>query len=120
SGHTTQIIETGTNATTATVSTSPLVAGSHSEPVPAVAAALAPSVVQIETNQGLGTGFVYDSDGHILTAAHVVEGAGNTVTVRLADGSTRTGHVVGADQSTDVAVVKISLSGTKARPANLA
>ena len=44
-------------------------------------------VVQIETRSGLGSGFVYDADGHILTAGHVVEGAGKTVNVRLADGS---------------------------------
>jgi putative serine protease PepD len=123
SGHTTKIIETGSNATTATVSTSPTVVSNGKngeEPVAAVASTLAPSVVQIETSQGLGAGFVYDSAGHILTAAHVVEGAGDTVTVRLADGSSRSGHVVGSDQNTDVAVVKVDLSGTKARPASLA
>jgi putative serine protease PepD len=110
------------NATTATVSTTPsrLTGNGSTEPVAAVASALARSVVQIETTQGLGSGFIYDSSGHILTAAHVVAGAGNTVTVRLADGSTQKGTVVGSDQSTDVAVVKINLSGTTARPASLA
>jgi putative serine protease PepD len=121
-GHTTTIVRsTSANATTATVSTSPTVAGSSTtEPIAAVAAALAPSVVQIETSQGLGSGFIYDTAGHILTAAHVVTDAGKTVTVRLADGTTRTGTVVGADTGTDVAVVKIDLSGTKATPASLA
>ncbi|MDQ1467895.1 MAG: putative serine protease PepD [Actinomycetota bacterium] len=123
-GNTTKIIrETGANSTTATVAAKPTtVATSNgsSEPIAAVAAALAPSVVQIETSQGLGSGFIYDSAGHILTAAHVVSGAGNTVTVRLADGTTRTGTVVGADASTDVAVVKIALGGTAAKPASLA
>jgi putative serine protease PepD len=123
SGHTTKIVQGGTDATTATVSTRPTVVSTSkgsTEPVAAVAANLAPSVVQIETSQGLGSGFVYDTAGHILTAAHVVEGAGNTVTVRLADGVTRNGTVVGADQSTDIAVVKINLNGTKATPASLA
>jgi putative serine protease PepD len=122
SEHTTKIVETG-NATTATVSTSPSVVSTsknQAEPVAAVASTLAPSVVQIETDEGLGSGFIYDNVGHILTAAHVVEGAGNTVTVRLADGTTKSGHVLGADENTDVAVVKISLSGTKARSASLA
>lgn len=121
-GHTTTIVRANSaNATTATVSTSPAVSGSSTiEPIAAVAAALAPSVVQIETSQGLGSGFIYDTAGHILTAAHVVTGAGNTVTVRLADGTTRTGTVVGADTGTDVAVVKIDLSGTKGTPASLA
>ena len=123
-GNTTKIIrETGANSTTATLAAKPTpVATSNgsTEPIAAVAAALAPSVVQIETSQGLGSGFIYDSAGHILTAAHVVSGAGDRVTVRLADGTTRTGTVVGADASTDVAVVKIALGGTAAKPASLA
>jgi putative serine protease PepD len=77
------------------------------EPVAAVAAAVAPAVVQIETSSGLGSGFVYDSDGHILTANHVVDGAGKHVKVRLADGTLHDGDVVGGDQASDVAVVKI-------------
>jgi putative serine protease PepD len=77
------------------------------EPIAAVAAAVSPAVVQIETRQGLGSGFVYDQDGHILTAAHVVEGAGKTVNVRLADGTLHKGEVIGADDASDVAVVKI-------------
>lgn len=119
---TTVVRAANANSTAATVSTTPSVAKSNgsTEPVAAVAAALAPSVVQIETNQGLGSGFIYDDEGHILTAAHVVSGAGDTVTVRLADGTTRTGTVVGSDVSTDVAVVKVELSGTKAKPASLA
>ena len=76
------------------------------EPVAAVAKAVLPSVVQIETSTGLGTGVVYDSDGYILTAAHVVEGSSD-VTVRLADGRLVQGRVEGADADTDVAVVSI-------------
>jgi putative serine protease PepD len=85
----------------------PVVQDNVDEPVAAVAAAVSPAVVQIETRSGLGSGFVYDPDGHILTAAHVVEGAGNTVNVRLADGSVHKGEVIGADDASDVAVVKI-------------
>jgi putative serine protease PepD len=77
------------------------------EPIAAVAAAVSPVVVQIETRDGLGSGFVYDGDGHILTAAHVVDGAGKTVNVRLADGSVHKGEVIGSDDASDVAVVKI-------------
>jgi putative serine protease PepD len=77
------------------------------EPIAAVAAAVSPAVVQIETRAGLGSGFVYDAEGHILTAAHVVEGAGKSVNVRLADGSVHKGEVIGADDASDVAVVKI-------------
>src|SRR5207248_8468253 len=80
---------------------------SSQEPIAAVAAAVSPSVVQIETNSGLGSGVIYTKDGYILTAAHVVDGAGKSVKVRLADGSLKDGQVVGADDSSDIAVVKI-------------
>ncbi|MBA3348916.1 MAG: trypsin-like peptidase domain-containing protein [Actinobacteria bacterium] len=83
-----------------------LVSPQGREPVAAVATAVLPSVVQIETESGLGTGVVYNSDGFILTAAHVVEGSSG-VTVRLADGRRVPGHVEGADEDTDVAVVSV-------------
>jgi len=91
---------------------------STQEPIAAVAAAVSPSVVQIETDSGLGSGVIYTSDGYILTAAHVVDGAGKTVKVRLADGSQKTGNVVGADDASDIAVVKID--GTNLEAASLA
>ncbi|MFN0091186.1 MAG: trypsin-like peptidase domain-containing protein [Acidimicrobiales bacterium] len=68
---------------------------------------VSPAVVQINTNGGLGSGFIYDSAGYILTAAHVVEGGGSQVKVRLKDGVRVDGQVLGLDQETDVAVVKI-------------
>ncbi len=71
-----------------------------------VAAAVGPAVVQLQTGVGVGSGVIYDTDGHILTAAHVVGGRGS-VEVRLADGTSVTGEVLGADDGTDVAVVKI-------------
>jgi len=77
------------------------------EPIAAVAAKVSPCVVQIEGSNDLGSGFIYDNDGHILTAAHVVEGQGNTVDIRLADGSVHKGDVLGGDTASDVAVVKI-------------
>lgn len=87
------------------------------DPAAAVHDAVSPAVVQIETASGLGTGFVYDAKGYILTAAHVVSTAsefGNTangfeqeVTVRLADGTRVRGEVLGSDLNNDVAVVKI-------------
>jgi S1-C subfamily serine protease len=85
------------------------VTGNPDEPVEAVARALAPAVVQIETSQGLGSGFVYDPSGLVLTAAHVVDGS-NQVTVRTADGQAHKGKVLGADDASDVAVVKIDPS----------
>lgn len=87
--------------------------GDSAEPVADVAAALSPSVVQIETRDGLGSGVVFRSDGYILTAAHVVAGYGE-VTVRLADGARLEGRVVGADENSDVAVVRVDETGLPA------
>ncbi|MGL5059832.1 MAG: HhoA/HhoB/HtrA family serine endopeptidase [Microcoleus sp.] len=56
--------------------------------------------------RGSGSGFIFGSDGRILTNAHVVEGA-DTVTVKLKDGREFQGKVLGVDKVTDVAVVKI-------------
>ena len=56
--------------------------------------------------RGTGSGFVIGADGVILTNAHVVEGA-DTVNVTLRDGRSFQGRMLGADQVTDVAVVKI-------------
>jgi len=87
------------------------------EPVAAVAKALLPTVVQLETDQGLGSGVIYDKSGYILTAAHVVEGA-SQVTVRLANGNKLTGRVLGTDSGTDIGVVKVD--GGNLQPAALA
>ncbi len=86
-----------------------LVPGDATEPVAAVAEAVAPSVVQINTDFGLGSGVVMDREGHILTAAHVVEGA-TAVQVRLPDGTMFEGTVIGTHAETDVGVVKIPSS----------
>lgn len=56
--------------------------------------------------EGIGSGFIINSNGEVLTNAHVVDGV-NTVTVTLKDGRTFKGKVMGADPVTDVAVVKI-------------
>jgi S1-C subfamily serine protease len=83
------------------------------EPVATVAKALLPAVVQLETGSGVGSGVVYDSDGLVLTAAHVVSGA-SELTVRLADGTRIRGEVVGSDEATDVAVVRVARRGLEA------
>ena len=84
----------------------PLLDGTGTEPIVDVARVVSPSVVQIETGEGLGAGIVYDADGLILTAAHVVTGA-SQVDVRLADGTLVDGQVVGTHDATDVGVVSI-------------
>ncbi|AFY44864.1 HhoA/HhoB/HtrA family serine endopeptidase [Nostoc sp. PCC 7107] len=60
-----------------------------------------------EQMRGLGSGFIIDKSGLVLTNAHVVDKA-DKVTVRLKDGRTFEGKVQGIDEVTDLAVVKIN------------
>ena len=59
-----------------------------------------------------GTGFVYDSKGDIVTNDHVVEGA-SSISVKFADGSTYKATVVGADPSSDLAVIHVNVPASK-------
>ena len=56
---------------------------------------------------GMGSGFVYDNLGHIITNAHVVEGV-SKATVTFLDGTQYDAEVVGKDKFTDIAVIKVS------------
>jgi S1-C subfamily serine protease len=56
--------------------------------------------------EGTGSGFVYDTDGHIVTNYHVIEGA-EELNVTLADETTVPAEVVGTDPSNDLAVIKV-------------
>ncbi len=94
------------SATSSDGSIAPTAVVDGAEPVAVAAAAIAPAVVQIETSTGVGSGVTYDDSGLILTVAHVV-GSSRTVDVRLADGSTVQGQVLGTHADTDVAVVQI-------------
>jgi putative serine protease PepD len=81
--------------------------------IAAVAAAVQPSVVQLNVSgadgEGTGTGFVVSGDGYIVTNNHVAGGAGDggKIDVTFSDGSTATGKLVGADAGYDLAVVKV-------------
>ena len=57
-------------------------------------------------SRGVGSGFIVDSKGYILTNEHVVEGA-TRITVGLQSGEKFRGRVIGIDEETDVAVIKI-------------
>jgi S1-C subfamily serine protease len=66
-----------------------------------------------------GSGFVIDTQGHILTNAHVVEGA-DKITVTLGkNGSPIAAHVVGKDTSTDVAVLQVDAPQSELHPVQL-
>lgn len=97
----------------------------------AIAAKVLPSVVGISTStkvayqswsgqqdgyaKGVGTGFVVDENGYILTNSHVVsDGKAESITVELADGREFPGTVLWSDASIDLAIVKINATGLTA------
>jgi S1-C subfamily serine protease len=66
-----------------------------------------------------GSGFVIDSEGHILTNNHVIEGA-NKIEVKLgASDTTYTATVVGADPATDLALLKVEAPAAELHPLTL-
>ncbi len=78
---------------------------------------------QTQSGQALGTGFVVDKQGYILTNAHVVEENGqraNNVTVVFNKGGSESqrvkGQLVGVDTGSDVAVIKVDPSGLTLNP----
>ncbi|WP_338145776.1 S1C family serine protease [Streptomyces scabichelini] len=71
----------------------------------AVAARVLPSVVSVQTDDGQGSGFVFDERGRILTNAHVVAGS-SEVSIELQDGRRLRADVLGDDPANDVAVLE--------------
>jgi S1-C subfamily serine protease len=86
------------------------------------------SVVQItdssETDvfeSRLGSGFVYDDNGHIITNHHVVSGGGNRLDVTFPDGTVYRASLIGSDPSADIAVLYVEeVSKEKLLPLSLA
>jgi len=68
-----------------------------------------------EIPQGTGSGFIWDTEGHIVTNYHVISDA-NRIEVTLADQSTWKGVLVGASPDRDIAVLKISAPPSALRP----
>ena len=76
--------------------------------------------IKVTTSQGqaLGSGFVIDGEGHIVTNDHVVEGA-SAISVEFADGSTYDAQLVGTDASTDIGVIKVDAPSSELTPLQL-
>ncbi len=70
---------------------------------------------QITPTQGAGTGIIIDTEGHIITNNHVITMDGDQpvekITITLSDGGTFSASIVGRDQLTDLAVLKIDAEG---------
>ena len=74
-----------------------------------------PGQSQSQVQEALGSGFVIDKQGHIVTNYHVVEGA-NSIEVLFSNNVTTRATVVGTDESTDVAVLKVDVSPSALTP----
>jgi 2-alkenal reductase len=74
-----------------------------------------PGVVSIQTGTSEGSGFVFDSEGHVVTNQHVVEGA-SEVQVSFPSGFKAYGTVIGSDADADVAVIKVDAPADQIHP----
>lgn len=74
-----------------------------------------PGVVAIRTGNSLGSGFVFDNEGHVVTNQHVVEGT-NEVEVSFSSGFKAHGTVIGSDTDADVAVINVDAPADQIHP----
>ncbi len=78
-----------------------------------------PNQPQERVVQGAGSGFVWDTLGHIVTNNHVVDGS-DSIQVTFSDGTVRSAKLVGADADSDLAVIKVDLPPARLHPVSLA
>ena len=109
----------GGNSAVSEAATNSAVSDARNTPAVRVAKAVGPSVVgitnkaiardffnrRVET-EGVGSGVIFRADGYIVTNNHVIAGAKELI-VSLADGNTLNAELVGTDEMTDIAVVKV-------------
>jgi 2-alkenal reductase len=81
-----------------------------------------PGVVSIrvytQDGQSLGSGFVYDKDGHVVTNYHVVEGV-DDLAIDFSSGYKARGEVIGTDLDSDLAVIEVDAPGSELHPLTL-
>jgi putative serine protease PepD len=73
---------------------------------------------QSQSQQALGSGFVLDDSGHVITNEHVVDGA-QSISVKMWNGATYKATLVGSDASTDLAVLKLDAPSSVLHPLTL-
>jgi 2-alkenal reductase len=94
---------------------SPVDTSGRQEALVSLYEAVIPGVVAIQTDLGSGSGFVYDSKGHIITNFHVVDGAAS-VEVDFTSGYKAYGTVIGTDLDSDLAVIKVDAPANELKP----
>ncbi len=83
------------------------------------------SITQVEfyrdiiPQEGTGSGFIYDTQGHIVTNNHVVDGA-TQIQIVLSDGTTLSAEIIGSDAYYDLAVLQVNASAIRVPPLSLA
>ncbi|MET0493346.1 MAG: trypsin-like peptidase domain-containing protein, partial [Actinoplanes sp.] len=95
----------------ATTEDPPAVANRAPDSLAGVAEKVLPSVVTVRVTGAIGSGFVVSAEGHVITNDHVVEDAGDTLSVSFSDGSTARATLVGRDPESDIAVIKVAKTG---------
>jgi 2-alkenal reductase len=76
---------------------------------------VSPGTVAIITDQGQGSGFVYDGQGNVVTNYHVIEGA-TSVEVRFTSGYMAYGTIIGTDLDSDIAIIKVDAPAGELHP----
>lgn len=75
--------------------------------ISAAAESVLPGVVSVRAGRATGSGFAIDTQGHVVTNAHVVEGA-RDVSLVLSNGRTLDAEILGVDANNDLAVLQVS------------
>jgi len=83
---------------------------SFSDAVAQLAETVSPSVVNVNAGRRTGSGVVWDREGHVITASHVL-GRANSATVATVTGKELEAKVLGRDEYTDVALLKVDADG---------
>lgn len=73
----------------------------------------------LPSEEGAGSGFVWDTEGHIVTNYHVIENA-TRIVVQFSDSTTAVAAVIGSDPDSDLAVLKVEAPEAKLRPVRMA
>lgn len=69
----------------------------------------------VATTNGVGSGFVFDKNGHIITNAHVVENS-DKIVVTFLDGRSYNAEMIGIDPSTDISVIRVDADSSLLKP----